>query len=68
MALTEQDFLRASKDPKFMATRWKQRVAISQKNLGKFLSSDKSEKEKQQEVLMHRKKVERLKEVQSRLK
>jgi len=67
MALTEQDFLRAANDNKFMAARWKQRVAISQSKLDKFLSSDISEKEKKQEVYMHRKRIERMKEVQNKL-
>jgi len=68
MALTEQDYLRAANDPKFMAARWKQRVAISQKKLDEFLSSNASEQEKKQELLMHRKRVEKLKEAQQKLK
>ena len=68
MALTEQDYLRAANDPKFMAARWKQRVAISQKKLDEFLSSNASEQEKKQEILMHRKRVEKLKEAQQKLK
>lgn len=68
MALTEQDYLRAANDPKFMAARWKQRVAISQQKLDKFLSSNASEQEKKQEILMHKKRVEKLKEAQQKLK
>lgn len=68
MALTEQDYLRAANDPKFMAARWKQRVAISQAKLDKFLTSNASREEKEIELLMHRKRVEKLKEAQQRLK
>lgn len=64
MALTEQDYLKAANDPKFMAARWKQRVAISQRKLDEFLSSGASEGEKKQELLMHRKRIERMKEMQ----
>ena len=64
MALTEQDYLKAANDPKFMAARWKQRVAISQRKLDEFLSSGASESEKKQELLMHRKRIERMKEMQ----
>ncbi len=68
MALTEQDYLRAANDPKFMAARWKQRVAISQEKLDEFLASGASEEEKKQELLMHRKRIERMKEVQRKAK
>lgn len=68
MALTEQDYLKAANDPKFMATRWKQRVAISQRKLDKFLSSGASESEKKQELLMHRKRIEKMREAQKKLK
>ncbi len=68
MALTEQDYLRAVNDPKFMAARWKQRVAISQQKLDKFLSSNASEQEKKQEILMHRKRIEKMREAQKKLK
>lgn len=68
MALTEQDYLRAANDPKFMAARWKQRVAISQAKLDEFLASGASEREKKQELLMHKKRVEKLKEAQQKLK
>ncbi|MDX9782927.1 MAG: hypothetical protein RBT35_08130 [Bacteroidales bacterium] len=68
MALTEQDYLRAANDPKFMAARWKQRVAISQIKLDEFLASGASEREKKQELLMHKKRVEKLKEAQQKLK
>ena len=68
MGLTEKDYMRAAKDPKFMAARWKQRVAISQRKLDEFLSGGASEGEKKREVLMHKKRIERLKEVQNKLK
>lgn len=68
MALTEQDYLRAANDPKFMAARWKQRVAISQKKLDKFLASNASEKEKEQELYMHRKRIEKMREMQRKAK
>ena len=68
MALTQQDYLRAVNDPKFMAARWKQRVAISQEKLDEFLASGASEEEKKQELLMHRKRIERMKEVQRKAK
>lgn len=68
MALTQEDYLKAANDPKFMAARWKQRVAISQKNLEKILNSDASEEEKKQELLMHRKRIEKMKEVQKKAK
>ena len=64
MTLTEQDYLKAANDPKFMAARWKQRVAISQRKLDEFLSSGASKDEKKQELLMHRKRIERMKEMQ----
>ena len=68
MALTEQDYMRAARDPKFMAARWKQRVAISQEKLDKFLASNASEKEKEQELLMHRKRIEKMREMQKKAK
>lgn len=68
MALTQQDYLRAANDPKFMAARWKQRVAISQRNLDKILASNASKKEKEQELLMHRKRIEKMREVQRKAK
>jgi hypothetical protein len=66
MGLTENDYRRAANDPKFMAARWKQRVAMSQRNLDKVLSSNVSDDEKKQELLMHRKRIERMREVQRR--
>jgi len=68
MALTQQDYLRAANDPKFMAARWKQRVAISQKRLDEFLTSNASEQEKKKELLMHKKRIEKLREVQKKAK
>lgn len=68
MALTEQDYLRAANDKKFMAARWKQRVAISQKKLDEFLSSNASEQEKKIEISMHKKRIEKLKEAERKLK
>ena len=68
MGLTENDYRRAANDPKFMAARWKQRVAISQEKLDEFLASGASEEEKKQELLMHRKRIERMKEVQRKAK
>lgn len=68
MALTQQDYLRAVNDPKFMAARWKQRVAISQRKLDKFLASNASEQEKKKELLMHKKRIEKLREVQKKVK
>lgn len=68
MGLTENDYMRAARDPKFMAARWKQRVAISQRNLDKILASNASKKEKEQELLMHRKRIERMREVQRKAK
>ena len=68
MALTEQDYLRAANDPKFMAARWKQRVAISQRKLDKFLTSNASREEKEIELQMHKKRIEKLHEVQKEAK
>jgi len=64
MGLTKDDYMRAARDPKFMAARWKQRVAMSQKNLDKVLSGSASEQEKRQELLMHKRRIEKMKEVQ----
>ena len=68
MGLTEQDYLRAARDPKFMAARWKQRVAISQEKLDKFLTSNASREEKEIELQMHKKRIEKLHEVQKEAK
>ena len=68
MGLTESDYMRAARDPKFMAARWKQRVAMSQRKLDEFLSSNASDSEKKQELSMHRNRIRKMKEVQGKVK
>ena len=60
MGLTQEDYIKAARDPKFMAARWKQRVAISQEKLDKFLTSNASREEKEIELQMHKKRIEKL--------
>ncbi len=68
MGLTQEDYIKAARDPKFMAARWKQRVAISQEKLDKFLTSNASREEKEIELQMHKKRIEKLHEVQKEAK
>ena len=68
MGLTQEDYIKAARDPKFMAARWKQRVAISQEKLDKFLTSNASREEKEIELQMHKKMIEKLHEVQKEAK
>jgi len=68
MGMTKQDMIRASRDPKFVAARWKERVARSEQMLDKTLSSNASRDEKEKELYMHRKRIEKMKEVQKEAK
>lgn len=69
MGLTIDDYKRASQDPKFMAARWKQRVAISQRKLDEILSNRSlSENEKEMELRMHRNRIKKMEESQKKLR
>ena len=65
--MTKSDIMKASHDPKFVANRWKERVNKSQEKLDKILASNASKKEKETELYMHRKRIERMKETQRAL-
>jgi len=67
MRLTEQDLIRASRDDKFMAARWKQRVAVSQARLDKKLGDPNiSREEKERQVRMHKSRIQKMKEYKER--
>ena len=68
MVLSKEDIIKASRDPRFLAARWKQRVARSQEQLDKTLSGNASRSEKEQEIGMHRKRIEKMKQMQENLK
>lgn len=67
MGLTINDYRRAANDPKFMAARWKQRVAMSQRNLDRILKDPNlSQKEKELEMRMHKNRIAKMKEYENR--
>lgn len=68
MAITNSEYRRMANDPKFVAARWKQRVAVSAKQLDKTLASNKSQKEKDSEFLMHKNRMKKCEEVQRKVK
>ena len=69
MALTEDDFKRAVKDVKFMAARYKRRVAISEVRLEKMIRSGSlSPEQKEREIKLHKQRIEKWKEWEKKAK
>jgi hypothetical protein len=69
MALTENDLLQAVGDSKFMASRYKRRVAISEVRLEKMLNSGMlSLEQKSREVNLHKQRIGKWKEWEKKAK
>jgi predicted trehalose synthase len=56
MAYSEAELIKMSKDKKFMAERWKQRLAVNTKELSKrYATLSKEERAQKEEMLRHQK-------------
>lgn len=69
MQLTNEEYLKAVRDNKFMAARYKRRVAISQIRLERKLASGNlTEAEKKEEIGMHKARIKKMKEYEAKAK
>lgn len=69
MQLSDNEYRKAVEDNKFMAARYKRRVAISQQRLEKKLKDNNlSDKEKEELIGMHKARIRKMKQYEEKAK